>query len=137
MRHMISSQYREQAKEVSYSGDFRMSGGDQKLARDPAILTFLARAYAEERNGRRPWPMFLTKQLGDFLTAAGVDIGAAVKADENAMEIPAELTEMEVCMNKMHGASFLAHPAGQACLALRRRSQMSTAGRAPAAEPRR
>ena len=136
-RFLVSKSDRVREKdETTWRNDYRMSGGDQMLSRHAEIVAFLAKCYAEEVNERRRWPMFDVKRLGQFLGAAGIDVDAAIKTDADAMQIPDELTDMEVCINKMHGASFLTEPTAEACVALKRRDRMSNSRRGtPAANP--
>lgn len=124
-RHLMGVNDTPAPAAFAHASDYRMSGGEQRLARDPDLMAFLAKVYAEVENERRPWPMFDARRLGKFLGAAGIDVDAALKADADAMSMPAIVNDTAACMDKFNGASFLTQPSGQACYALKRRSQLA------------
>jgi hypothetical protein len=134
-RMLISKTDRVRQKdETVWRGDYRMSGADQALARQPEIVAFLGKCYAETVNERRDWPVFNAKRLGQFLAAAGVDLEAAIKADADAMVIPDELADPAICFAKFQGLSFLTQPAMDTCLVLRHQYRQAHSRRgAPAA----
>jgi hypothetical protein len=123
MRHAISVSAPAPPPAVSWAGDFRPSGGDQALARDPESLAWLAKVYSENVQGKRAWDdLFHVERLGLLLTHAGVDLDAAQKADADAaMDVPAHLADMSTCMADLAGASFLKAAPGAVCEAIRRR----------------
>ncbi len=110
----------EPSREVSTPYEFQMTGADQRVARDPETLAWLARALGEKKMKSRAWPIFDERRLEQFLEAAGIDTAAAVKAHEDTMPPPAELTQIGPCIEKLRGASFLNFPEQEACVFLKR-----------------
>ena len=124
-QHFKSAREVEDTREVRYAHERGLSGADQRMSRDAALIGWLAKVYGELHHKSREWPMFDRSRLGDFLFAAGVDPTTATKSHEDAMPIPAEVSTPEFCFEKLRGASFLNVPAESACLVLNQRSQRS------------
>lgn len=100
---------------------YRMTAGDEAVAEDPEILTWLARVYAEKRHGSRPWPEFEESNLRGFLEAAGVNTELAIKEHTDALaEMPEVLGDPERCIPALKGASFVYPSAEGVCLRLER-----------------
>jgi len=105
--------------------EYQMTGADQRVSRDPDALAWLAKAHAEMESKKRAWAIFNGRRLGAFLTAAGVDVGAAAKAQDDSMPPPPGLADLGSCIGKLRGASFLNVSEQDACVALERVMQRS------------
>lgn len=107
--------------------DVRLSGADQLLARDADTVAWLAKCWAEMKTDRRRWPIFSEKHLGAFLGAIGVDLDAAIKAEDDGRDVPGYCDSPAESMKRFSGVSFLSQSPVSACDYLRKRRALARA----------
>lgn len=123
-RTFIGSKDVHESRDVRTQHDPMLTGADRRIARDEKTVSWLTKVYAEMEHGARGWP-FNKRRLRDFLRTCGIDTGAALKADEDALPIPDHVSDVAVCMDRLKSASFLDGPVGNVCMVLHRRAQVA------------
>lgn len=114
---------RDPRERREFSPTRSMTGADQRIARNPDTVSWLAKVYAEMEHGSRSWQCFDKKRLRSFLQQAGVDRKKAVDAHEDSLPIPSHLGRPEHCIPALKSASFLNVDVGGACVLIERRSR--------------
>lgn len=120
-RHWMSTV--DGAPDREFAPALGMTGADQQIARDPTALAWLSKVWVEMADRVRSWRAFDEEKLGQFLSKAGVDLVKAVKANADALPPPTNLIDLEGCLGKLRGASFLADSAESACLLINERAE--------------
>ena len=105
----------------SWTSGRPMTGADQFVARRPGVVAWLAKCLAEMRHKSREWPFLDERRLEAFLRRAGVDVDAALKAHEDALPVPEQLSTIGDCIGAIRNASFLTRSAESACALVRKR----------------
>lgn len=127
MRHTLSIMDGPRPRETTWRGDYRPSGGDSALSRNPDALAWLAKVHAEHVQGKRAWDdLFNVEDLARFLIHYGVDLEAAQKADADAaLDVPAEMADVQSCLPGLSGASFLKASPAAVCTMIERRHKVA------------
>lgn len=99
----------------------RLTGGDETITQNPEFTAFLAKAFVQMAAGKKHWPIFEERRLGQVLTALGIDLNDQLSKVDEPLVLPSFFTRPEVTAPMLRGLSFLTTDASSAAEHLRQR----------------
>jgi hypothetical protein len=102
-----------------------LTGGDESIPANLEFTTWLAKTHAQMVAGKKNWPIFSERRMGQVLQALGIDTADQLKRVDEPLAMPSFFTRPEETVRLLRGLSFLTTDPSSAAEHLRVREALT------------